>query len=48
MKEECVAERISISKLKGFGGESVNSAAAVKVFEENEFAMSLLIRQTHP
>ena len=34
MKEECLAERISITKVK------TNNMTASRVFEENEFAVS--------
>ena len=44
MKEECLAERIAITKIKASGNKT-NANESIKVCEENEFAVSHQLKE---
>ena len=44
MKEECLAERIAITKIKASGNKN-NANESIRVCEENEFAVSHQLKE---
>ena len=44
MKEECLAERIAITKIKASGNKS-STNESIRVYEENEFAVSHQLKE---